>query len=146
MRSNRNPTPNPLPEGEGEFGYQTTNPQTWRKLQERAVEMRKNPTVTEALLWKILKNNALGYHFRRQQIIGPFIADFVCLRQKLIIEVDGKIHDYQKEADRERGQHLENLGFKIIRFKNEQVIHNLDSVKSRLLEALPFGEGRGGVR
>ena len=71
-----------------------------------------------------------GVHFRRQHIIGQFIADFVCLSHKLIIEVDGKYHQLpnQKISDRERMDWLENKGFKILRFSNEQIISDTDRV------------------
>jgi leucyl-tRNA synthetase len=143
-----NPTPPPLPEGEGEFGYQTTDPKTWLVLQEKVKEMRQSPTRAEDLLWQAVRNNLSGCHFRRQHIIGKFIVDFVCLEKKLVVEVDGDIHDFQKESDQERTNFLEQKGFKVIRFKNEKVIGNGVLVVAEIneaLEALSFGEGWGGV-
>ncbi|MEK7585280.1 MAG: class I tRNA ligase family protein [Patescibacteria group bacterium] len=146
-----NPTPDPLPEGEGEvgeFGYHTTDPNTWRVLQDRALEMRKSPTPAEKILWQSLRNNSTGSHFRRQQIIWKFIADFVCLEKALVIEVDGDIHDYQKVEDEERSTFLRESGFKVIRFHNDEVIKNTSLVVEKIkdqLKALPFGEGLGGV-
>lgn len=130
--------------GMGEFGYQTTDPKTWQLLHDKVVEMRNNPTPAEEKLWQVLKGNNLGCHFRRQHIIGKFIVDFVCLENNLVIEVDGDVHDYQKEADQERTEFLEGSGFRVVRFKNEEVLNNLDDVVSRI-KALPFGEGLGGV-
>ena len=117
-------------------------------LQEKDKEMRVNPTQAEAILWQQLRGKGLGYKFRQQHLIDDFIADFVCLSKKLIIEVDGKIHDFQQEKDAERTQILENLGYKVIRFKNEEVIGNLDKVletiKLNLDQApLSFGKGLG---
>ncbi|WP_445757439.1 leucine--tRNA ligase [Polaribacter sp.] len=117
-------------------------------LQEKAKEMRANPTQAEAILWQQLRGKGLGYKFRQQHLIDDFIADFVCLSKKLIIEVDGKIHDFQQEKYAERTQILENLGYKVIRFTNEEVIGNLDKVletiKLNLDQApLSFGKGLG---
>ena len=133
---------------EGEFGYHTTDPKTWRALQDRVLEMRNNPTEAEEKLWQALRKNLTGYHFRRQQIVNRFIVDFICLTKNLIIEVDGDIHDLQKEKDKERANILKILGFKIIRFRNEEVLHDIASVVKKIeneLKALPFGEGLGGV-
>src|ERR1035437_2340224 len=104
-----------LSEGKGAPpAYHTTNPKLWNLLQESAVSMRDNPTEAENILWKQLKGNKLDEHFRRQHIIDRFIADFVCLSKKLVIEVDGDIHDHQKEEDESRTAHLNKLGYKII--------------------------------
>ncbi|MFH1170021.1 MAG: DUF559 domain-containing protein [Candidatus Vogelbacteria bacterium] len=117
-------------------------------MQEKAKEMRQNSTKAEDLLWQLLRRDATNYHFRRQHIIGKFIVDFVCLEKKLVVEVDGDVHDCQKESDQERSSFLEQKGFKIIRFKNEKVIENGMLVVAEInetLKALSFGEGLGGV-
>jgi 16S rRNA (adenine1518-N6/adenine1519-N6)-dimethyltransferase len=113
-------------------GYFTTDAKTWKLLQEEAVKMRKNPTKAEEILWKYLKANK-NYHFRRQQIIDKFIVDFVCLSKKIIIEVDGNIHNLQKQRDEGRTKILENLGFRVLRFKNEEVIDNVDIVVRKII-------------
>ncbi|MCB0398804.1 MAG: leucine--tRNA ligase [Winogradskyella sp.] len=105
-------------------------------LIERAKEMRANPTDAEAALWAQLKGKKLGVKFRQQHLIGDYIVDFVCLDKKLIVEVDGKIHDYQIEADEERTVRLENDYYKVIRFKNEEVLGDIDSVLIKIEEAL----------
>ena len=97
-------------------------------LIEKAKEMRANPTDAEAFLWAQLKGKKLGSKFRQQHLIDDFIVDFVCLTKQLIIEVDGKIHDLQKEKDEARTAVLENLGYKVIRFSNEEVIMNIEEV------------------
>ncbi|WP_445747633.1 leucine--tRNA ligase [Polaribacter sp.] len=117
-------------------------------LLEKAKEMRANPTQAEAILWQQLKGKSLVDKFRQQHVIDEFIVDFVCLSKKLIVEVDGKIHDFQQEKDAERTQILENLGYKVIRFTNEEVIGNLENVletiKVNLTQApLSFGKGLG---
>src|SRR5690606_13982152 len=94
-----------------------------------------------------------GFHFRRQKIIDRFIVDFVCLEKGLVVEVDGDIHDLQKEEDEERTKILENLGFVVFRVKNEEIIKNKEKVLQSILlkletissKALSFGEGLGGV-
>ena len=137
--------------------YHTTDSQMWNLLQDKAVSMRDKPTQAESALWQSLKGNKLDEHFRRQHIIDRFIADFVCISKKLVVEVDGDIHDYQKEEDAARTERLNELGYKVIRFKNEYVIGDIENViteiKLQLKEqaklqdkkVLPFGEDLGGV-
>jgi leucyl-tRNA synthetase len=137
-----------LPQGEGDPKFYTTDKETYRELHDRAVEMRKNPTEAEDILWQALRRDAIGYRFRRQWIIGRFIVDFVCIEKMLVIEVDGDIHDHQKERDEERTNFLEQSGFRVIRFKNEEIKNNIVNVLKEIhevLKALPLGEGLGGV-
>ena len=81
-------------------------------------ENRQNPTAEESILWEELRNSKLGHKVRRQHAIGVFIADFVCLDKKLVIEVDGGYHNSseQQEADKARTEYLSVLGYKVIRF------------------------------
>ncbi|CDF80917.1 leucyl-tRNA synthetase [Formosa agariphila KMM 3901] len=97
-------------------------------LLERAKEMRANPTQAEAALWESLRGKKIEHKFRQQHLIEDFIVDFVCLDKRLIIEVDGEIHNSQLEADTERTLVLESKGFKVLRFKNEEVLGNIESV------------------
>jgi len=97
----------------------------------RARELRQNMTEAERVLWKELRNRKfLGLKFVRQypliyQVINNepryFIADFMCFEKKLVIEVDGMIHEFQKEEDEHREEILESLGLNILRIKNEEV-------------------------
>lgn len=105
-------------------------------LLERAKEMRANPTQAESALWQQLRNKNLESKFRQQHLIGDYIVDFVCLSKKLIIEVDGKIHESQIEEDAKRTEILENDGYKVIRFTNEEVLGNLDGVLKIIKEEL----------
>jgi very-short-patch-repair endonuclease len=101
----------------------------------KAKELRKSMTIAEEILWKHLRNNKLeGLKFRRQHPLDIFIADFYCHQKKLVIELDGGIHDIleQKEYDQGRTFELEEKGFKILRFRNEEVINNLEDVLSRI--------------
>ena len=105
-------------------------------LLERAKEMRANPTQAEAVLWEQLRNKNLEAKFRQQHLIGDYIVDFVCLDKKLIVEVDGKIHENQLDEDAKRTEILENDDYKVIRFSNEEVLGNIDSVLKTIQEAL----------
>ncbi|MGE5944928.1 MAG: DUF559 domain-containing protein [Flavobacteriales bacterium] len=128
--------------------YMTARPSTYNLIKELQSENKKHSTQSEAILWECLRNKKLNHKFRRQHIIDEFIADFVCLEKNLIIEVDGGYHHTieQKEADDLRTQILNEIGFKIIRFTNEQVIGDIDNVLlyiEKCLESLPSGEVGG---
>lgn len=103
---------------------------SWESIKELSRELRKNQTSSEAILWKFLRNRKLkGFKFLRQHpiVYGSinknefFIVDFYCAEKKLIIELDGKIHLKQKEYDKFRTDILEELKYKILRFKNEEL-------------------------
>ncbi|MGE0566841.1 MAG: leucine--tRNA ligase [Bacteroidia bacterium] len=147
-----------LSEGKGadasmeEPGYYKTNSKLWSLLKDKVLEMRSNPTPAEDKLWKAVRTNKLGVRFRRQHVIDRFIVDFVCLSKNLVVEVDGDIHDFQKEEDEARTEHLNNLGYKVIRFKNDVVLSQIENVINEIKEnlneqskVLPFGEDLGGV-
>ncbi|HOW41347.1 MAG TPA: DUF559 domain-containing protein [Bacteroidales bacterium] len=96
---------------------------------ENARLLRKNMTTAERLLWERLNNNQLlGLRFRRQHPIDIFIADFYCHKARLVIELDGPIHDGQAEYDDGREAEIEKYYLKVIRFKNEEVITNIEKV------------------
>ncbi len=104
------------------------------KLQ-RAKQLRKHMTPEEKILWEKLRAKRLnGIKFRRQQIIAGFIVDFYCHAAKLIIEIDGEIHQKQTEQDAEREKILLAYGLRILRIKNEQINHNLDQILKLILE------------
>jgi leucyl-tRNA synthetase len=116
-------------------------------LNENAKEHRKNPTKAEKVLWEQLRAKKLdGFKFRQQHLIDDFIVDFVCLRQKLVIEVDGGIHETTKEYDEERTKIINKKGFKVIRFKNEEVIGDIDSVLKKISKELESQVPPSGVR
>ncbi len=103
---------------------------------QRAKELRHQMTQEEKILWQYLRANRLnGLHFRRQQIIDGFIADFYCHTARLVIEVDGQIHQQQAEYDAERDRALSARGLRLLRIKNEHVRQNLDSVLARIAKA-----------
>jgi very-short-patch-repair endonuclease len=100
-----------------------------------AKELRKSETEAEKILWsKLNRNQILGLQFRRQHPINIFIADFYCARIKLIIEVDGSIHEIveNKEYDLSRAQILNDFGITLIRFTNEQIFEDIDSAVEQI--------------
>lgn len=124
--------------------YETADPMLYKLLKAFVKEHRSRPTEAEIALWQQLRSKQLKeYKFRRQHIIGSFIADFVCLSKQLIIEVDGLIHQIpeNKIGDAERTQWLQSIGYTVIRFSNEEVLHNTENVLQQIekkLNALPF--------
>lgn len=99
------------------------------KLLQRARELRASQTPAETRLWAALRSRQVeDLKFRRQQVIGPFIADFYCHAARLVVEVDGDIHARQEAADRERSEWLEEQGLRVIRFSNREVLEYLDEV------------------
>lgn len=105
------------------------------KQLENAKELRREITPTEKILWKQLRANRLnGLHFRRQQIVHGYFADFYCHQQELIIEVDGSIHELQHEYDSDRAEYLMGLGFRIVRFTNDEITKNLKDVLQKIVD------------
>jgi very-short-patch-repair endonuclease len=141
-------TPSPK-KGEGgqEGEYWTISLALKKKMTEVSRQFRKEPTLSEDILWKALRGRKLeGRKFRRQQPIGAFIVDFFCGAERLIVEVDGGIHESQREVDRQRQQLLESLGLRVVRVTSELVETNLDEALSAVRQA--FGPhpraGEGG--
>jgi len=130
--------------------FKTAHPFNYEILKENAKENRKHQTEAEAALWEVLRANQLGEKFRRQHVIGDFIVDFVALNSKLVIEVDGAYHNdaEQMEADKLRSDFLNEAGFKVLRFTNEQVLQDTDNtikeIKANLKALSPTGrDGEG---
>ena len=120
------------------FGYETTDGSTYNILLRNAKSNRRYATEAESLLWEYLRNRRIGYRFRRQHPIDGYIPDFVCLSQKLVVEVDGGYHylGEQPFSDAERTQYLNERGFEVIRFSNEEVLHNIDRVIQTIKETI----------
>ena len=123
------PHPNPSP---GERGYETSEKKHWHLLKEFSKENRKNQTEAETIIWNQVRDSKLGHKVRRQHAIGVFIADFVCLDKRLVIEVDGDYHNQTKEYDQARTEFLNSEGFSVIRFTNNEVLNNLQDVISSI--------------
>ena len=105
------------------------------KLRLRARELRKNQTIHERKLWNLIKNKQFyGYKFLRQYVIEPYIVDFICREQKIIIEIDGGQHNELDAVfyDDKRTVFLNNLGYKVVRFWNSDIDNNIEGVYSEL--------------
>jgi PncC family amidohydrolase len=116
--------------------YLRADPTVYGLLKEFVLTHRRNPTEAENVLWNIVRGNRMaGYKFRRQHIILDYIADFVCLSERLIIEVDGLYHQLpeNKLSDEERTLRLNKLGFKVVRLTNEQVLNETDKAINQIL-------------
>jgi very-short-patch-repair endonuclease len=123
------------------------------RLVPKARQLRRRATEAEKMLWKHLRARQLeGVKFRRQEPIGQYIVDFVALKKKLVIEVDGGQHAVEKEKDRKRDQWLEHEGFEILRIWNNDIFDNLNGVLKSIREVLlypspaPSHKGRGARR
>ena len=107
-----------------------------------AKQLRKNMTAEEKILWNKLRAKKFsGYKFKRQVPIGNYIVDFLCTDTKLIIELDGGQHNEENKilADRERTEYLENHGYKVLRFWNNDIKQNLDNICEEILRRLEEG-------
>ncbi len=125
----------PLPTGEGQGEGDMD-------IQTKAKALRRQQTDAEQLLWRHLRDRRFtGYKFRRQVAIGNYIADFVCLKCMLIVEVDGGQHLEQHKYDEVRTRYLESQGLKVLRYWNNEVLGNITDVLDALTLALPEGEG-----
>jgi len=131
----------PPPEGGNEegYGYEMADPILYGLLKDFVKKHRSVPTEAENAFWQLVRAKSLeGYKFRRQHIIGNYIADFVCLSHRLIIEIDGPIHELpdNKLSDEQRTAYLKTKGFNVLRFKNNEVIGNSEFVLSTVLNEL----------
>ncbi|MDQ2793046.1 MAG: endonuclease domain-containing protein [Bacteroidota bacterium] len=127
-----------------------TDAERWKKtLKDYSRANRSNPTAAENALWQLVRGNKLGPRFRRQHAIGRYIIDFVCLPAWLIIEVDGEYHFDIEQAkyDGGRTHDLQELGFHILRFTNEEVLQHpnyiLNLISTHLNKHLPNQESSG---
>jgi very-short-patch-repair endonuclease len=126
-----------------------------KRLLKFAREGRKDATHTEKMLWRALRDRRQdGLKFRRQAVIGEYIADFYCAEHRLIVEVDGDIHDLEsvQRHDVFRQQTLEMAGYRVVRFSGDEVYKQLDWVIEKIVAAcrepspptpLPVGQGEG---
>jgi very-short-patch-repair endonuclease len=124
--------------GEARGGvFWQTSPEIWQKLKPLARQMRTELTLAEKQLWQRLKNKQLvGFKFRRQQLIDRFIVDFYCHEVKLVIEVDGEIHNYTQVEDAIRQEFLESLGLRVVKFKNEDVFLKIEGVLEEIARVI----------
>lgn len=121
------------------WAHTHTDRAIFQDIKEHARYMRQNPTPAERTLWRRLRAKQVGgFRFRRQHPIGRFIADFYCAAARLVIEIDGSIHDAteQREYDAARQAHLEEVGLRVLRFSNAEVINETDVVVEVIVEAV----------
>jgi len=136
-------TPHPLPlcergaGGEGE-DLSISKPKSSPAVRSRARELRHPLTAAEGLLWQRLRNRQLNTNFRRQRPIGPFIVDFYRAEARLVVEIDGDVHLEASRADRDqaRTEWLEAQGYRVMRFRNDEVMQDLDGVLEMIAAAL----------
>ena len=109
-----------------------------RRLQRvHARAMRRNPSEAERKFWWLVRGRRLaGYKFKRQFLIGPYIADFACLEAKLAVELDGGQHQNQTDYDENRTMFLQRQGWQVLRFWNNDVLNQLDGVLSMVVSTL----------
>ena len=146
-------TPDPSPVGRGESlrsgAYRETAAEAdYPFLKERAREMRKKPTQAEDVLWQALRNEGIGYKFRRQHPFGEYIADFICFETSVVIEVDGGYHQTpeQSNSDMLRDIFFRKKGFDVLRISNDEVLFNFDQTISRIKDYLKDFPLQGGQR
>ena len=95
----------------------------------RSRELRTRQTKPESLIWTVLRAKRLaGLKFRRQHPIGPYFADFACVEKRIVIELDGRFHDFQYEKDRQRQRFLETEGWQVLRCGNDDVLADVEAV------------------
>jgi valyl-tRNA synthetase len=133
--------PNPLGRGNKEVDsealYETGALKFNVELLEVARQMRENPTAAEEKLWnEVLRSSQTSYKFTRQKPVNNFVLDFYCSELLLAIEVDGEIHNEQKDYDQERTNFLNAVGIEVIRFPNVEVLNNIEIVQKNLLECI----------
>ena len=101
--------------------------------------MRRNPGYCEQLLWAELRGRKLcGFKFKRQHLISGYIVDFVCLEMKLVVELDGGIHKLKREGDSIRDAVLQTLGYRVLRFGNEEFLRDISLTLRTISRALNF--------
>ncbi len=116
--------------------YQTAAPDRYDMLSENARRLRREMTLAESLLWDELRRNPYKLHFRRQHPISDFIVDFVCMEGMLVIEVDGGYHQESEQMmdDESRTRVLNNMGYTVMRFTNEEVEFQLPLVTQKIYD------------
>ena len=110
------------------FGRSLVTAHQAQLLEDRARQMRFTPTRSEEWLWRRLSGSKTGFSFRRQLVIGPFIADFACTKVRLVVEVDGPYHEDRSRPDAQRDRLLADLGWTVLRIPEHLVFQDLDAV------------------
>lgn len=101
-----------------------------------AKHLRRNMTKAERVFWNaVRKNKVRGLQFRRQQVIDGYIADFYCNQMRLVVELDGEVHDRQKEYDQHREDVIKRRGIRVMRFRNGEVLADIGKVIAEIEKA-----------
>jgi very-short-patch-repair endonuclease len=100
---------------------ETSRKPIWGKLKETGRSLRREQTNAEAILWECLRKARQGVKFRRQHTIDRFIVDFFCFPARLVVEIDGPVHEGHQQEDAVREAHLRRLGYEVLRFSNDDV-------------------------
>ncbi|MBQ4622192.1 MAG: DUF559 domain-containing protein [Bacteroidaceae bacterium] len=118
--------------------YKTASPDRYNLLKAFAMENRKNQTLAEHVLWQSIKAEQLGVKVLRQHIIGDYIVDFLLPTINLVIEVDGAYHAERKQAESDeiRESTLNDMGYRVIRFTNEEVLYNIEETLETIIEEI----------
>lgn len=118
--------------------YNTASPDRYMLLKEFAKKNKQHPTEAEKLLWECLRGKNLWFKFNRQHIVGDYIVDFICIEKSLVVEVDGGYHsEYEQiQKDEMRTESLRRMGFRVIRFANEDVYGRIQDVIDKIKEEL----------
>ena len=118
--------------------YNTASPDRYMLLKEFAKKNKQHPTEAEKLLWECLRGKNLQFKFNRQHIVGDYIVDFICIEKSLVVEVDGGYHsEYEQiQKDEMRTESLRRMGFRVIRFANEDVYGRIQDVIDKIKEEL----------
>ena len=123
-------------------GLHLTKGKTTPQNRQIAKKLRRRMTPAEKMFWEHVRRRSFpGYRFRRNHPIQGFCVDFYCDRLRLVIEIDGEIHNYTKEYDQERTVVLESLGVKVIRFTNQEIFSQLNNVIARIFSSGPSPAG-----
>ncbi len=115
------------------FARSLVTPHQAQLLEDRARHMRSSPTRSEEWLWRRLSGSKTGFAFRRQLVIGPFIADFACTKVRLVVEVDGPYHEERARPDARRDQLLAQLGWCVLRIPDEHVFQDRYAVVATIV-------------
>ena len=148
MDNNNNPSPNMSALNREDLGgtknkkrsrsWMTADPMEYALLKENAINNRKNMTEAESVFWSMVQGSALGERCLRQHIIGCYIVDFLFRKSKVVVELDGGYHftEEQQKEDAVRQDWLEQQGFKVVRFTNEQVLFDTDNTLTEIKKHL----------
>lgn len=108
---------------------------------QRARALRREATPAERTLWQYLSKRQLqGFKFSRQIPVGPYICDFICRAEKLVVELDGFSHEHSEQADQQRTDYIVAAGYRVMRFVNEDVFQNIEGVLTSIAETLTGGD------